>query len=268
MADYFGPTMGDFLGSGKNWPTYPTLDVDGNFVFENDFTKPIGGRSSNTLSTDSELFNSLNFAARLSFLTHLTYAVVNPDSAAQNTYFRGEGLFMEEASPASDVPLFGKPILNYQLAYLNSAHGEDGSAREQGTAASTWLTIPVEKSTISTIKGRYSSSNPLVKYVHLQNKGGIQGKNADYITLGVDLIRGDYDLAITGTWRRETISDSPSTNDYLWQVSIGKRLFGPNGSVVIGYEFSRIGDQPDHTIGIALTFSPNFLERFQIPRGF
>ena len=373
MADFFGPTMDDFLGRGKDWLSYPTLDVDGNFVLENDFSKPIGGRSSNTLSTDSELFNSLNLAPHLSFLTHLTYAVVNPDLAVQNTFFRGEGLFMEEAylqygndlltvqagkfdsdfsvapslAPglygasiasnyqlneligarfayqlgreiygshllsasvfetddtifsqslfsnrgrtrlatggpantigldsftfaytASDVPLFGKPILNYQLAYLNAAHGEDGSAREQGTAASAWLTIPVEKSTISTIKGRYSSINPLVEYVHLENDGGIRGQNGDYLTAGVDLIRGDYDLAVTGTWHRETIAGNPGTNDYMWQVSIGKQLFGPNGSVVIGYEFSRIGGQPDNTVGIALTFSPNFLERFQIPRGF
>src|SRR5580698_5061180 len=64
MADYFGPTMDDFLGRGKDWLSYPTLDVDGNFVFENDFSKPIGGKSSNTLSTDSEIFNSLNLAPR------------------------------------------------------------------------------------------------------------------------------------------------------------------------------------------------------------
>ena len=37
MADFFGPTMDDFLGRGKDWLEYPTLDVDGNFVFENDF---------------------------------------------------------------------------------------------------------------------------------------------------------------------------------------------------------------------------------------
>jgi len=372
MADYFGPTMDDFLGRGKDWLTYPTLDVDGNFLFENDFSKPLGGRSSNTLSTDSELFNSLNFAPRLSFLTHLTYDVVNPDAAVQNTFFRGEGLFLEEgylqygndlltvqagkfdsdfsvapslapglygasiasnyqlnellgmrfayqlgreiygshllsasifkvddtifsqslfsnrgrtrlatggpantpgldsftlAYTASDVPLFGKPILNYQLAYLNAAQGVDGSAHEQGTAASTWLTIPVDKSTISTIKGRYFSINPLVEYVHLQNDGGIRGQNADYITAGVDLIRGDYDLALTGAWHRETISGSESTNDYMGQISVGKQLFGPNGSVVVGYQFSRIGGQPDHTVGIAFTWSPTFLERFQVPRG-
>jgi hypothetical protein len=104
--------------------------------------------------------------------------------------------------------------------------------------------------------------------VHLQNDGGISGQNADYVTAGVDLIRGDYDLAVTGAVHRETISGSNNANDYMWQVSVGKQLFGPNGSVVIGYEFSRIGGQTASTVGIALTFSPTFLERFQIPRGF
>ena len=33
--------------------------------------------------------------------------------------------------------------------------------------------------------------------------------------------------------------------------------------IVIGYQFSRIGGQPDHTVGIALTFSPAMLERYQ-----
>jgi len=53
----------------------------------------------------------------------------------------------------------------------------------------------------------------------------------------------------------------------MGQISVGKQLFGPNGSVVVGYQFSRIGGQPDHTVGIAFTWSPTFLERFQVPRG-
>ncbi len=59
----------------------------------------------------------------------------------------------------------------------------------------------MDGSILSTIKGHYTSINPLVEYVHLNNDGGISGQKADYVTAGesVDYIRGDYDLAVTGT---------------------------------------------------------------------
>ena len=367
------PTLGDFFGRGKDWLDYPTVDMDANFAFENDYTAPRGGPSNNALTTTSELFSALNFAPRLGILTHLTYAPVGSPPPGENIWFKDQGLFMEEvflqytndlltlqfgkfdsdfgvapslapglygnsiaseyqpgellgvraayqlgreiygshylsaslfktddtflsesiftnrgrttssmggpantsglesftlAYTASDVPLFGKPILNYQLAYLNMAPGEDGNAHEQGYAASIWMPIPVEGSTIATIKGRYTSINPLVEYVHLENDGGISGQKADYITAGVDYIRGDYDLAITGTWHRETVSGSPDMNDYMAQISVGKQLFGPNGNISIGYQYARLGGQPVNTVGIAFTWSPRVLERFQVTRGY
>ena len=97
MADFYGPTMADFMGKGKDWLSYPTLDANGNFNFENDFTAPRGGQSNNSLTTTSQLFSLLNFAPRLSLLTHITYGVVDPGAPGENIWFKGEGLFMEEA---------------------------------------------------------------------------------------------------------------------------------------------------------------------------
>ena len=172
-----------------------------------------------------------------------------------------------------DVPIFSKPILQYQLGFISQAPGEGKDARQYGYVAGLAAAIPLNSDAMDTTKSRYNALQPLVEYTHFDNWTGLDGASADYLTLGLQYFQGDWDVNVSTTLRdTRCVPSQTNEDDYLVQATIGYQLYGyqalgGNGQVSVGWSHRKDAGQESNMIGVQLSLGWDMLSRFQVFKG-
>ena len=172
-----------------------------------------------------------------------------------------------------DVPIFDRPILQYSFGFISQgAPDSPDAARQQGYVAGAAITIPLDDSALRTAQSKYKALQPLIEYAHFEDWDGTEGASSDFLTLGLEYFSGDWDLNVSTTFRDVDNSPDDAGNDYLVQATVGYQLygyqaFGGNGQIAAGWSYRRDGGVYSNTIGLQLSLSWDFLNEFQLLKG-
>jgi hypothetical protein len=172
-----------------------------------------------------------------------------------------------------DVPIFGMPILQYELGFISQAPGEGDTGRQYGYVAGAAVTIPFNRDALATASNRYNALQPLVEYARFENWSGVNGATADYLTFGLEYFQGDWDLSVSTTLRNvDGIPSQQNADDYLIQASIGYQLYGyqalgGNGQISVGWSYRKDNGQDSNMVAVQLSLGWDILNRFQLFKG-
>ncbi len=137
------------------------------------------------------------------------------------------------------------PGMLYHLAFLNQAHGVDGTSDETGFAAGVTGTFDL---------GGGASLTPLVELVRFDNFGGTGNKDRRYWTGSLLGEWNKWNLALAFTRRMDDDPANGVVNDYQGQVSLGY-AFESGVTADFGWKRRREGGVHTDTVGFLFTYA-------------
>ncbi len=142
----------------------------------------------------------------------------------------------------------GVPGLRYHLAFIHQGGGADGEKVERGVAVGAEYALQVSDMFAVT---------PILEYVTFDNAGGVDGQDRFYLTGGIALTYGNWNLALASTRKDTATAAGDEIDERQSQVSAGyafKNGFG----VDLGWKTVRNAGIDTRTLGMLLRYAVGF----------
>lgn len=146
------------------------------------------------------------------------------------------------------------PGLSYTLGFHLLRASPAGLTAGTESVDQTGYSAALQYNFTTTLWDAEAKISPLVEWVHLRNPGGNPGI-ANYLTLGVGIEAGPWELWLSGTLRNTVaVPGVPDAHDRLFAISLDRGLTDWLRAG-IGYRYQRINGVNDHILGLRLWVS-------------
>jgi hypothetical protein len=98
---------------------------------------------------------------------------------------------------------------------------------------------------------------PIVEFAYFDNADGVWGQNRYYLTTGLGVGYGDWNLAVSHTGRTTIMSGAPDIDDHLLQVSAGYAL-DDDLALDAGWAWVREDGEDNYLVGVLLAYTFGF----------
>lgn len=164
------------------------------------------------------------------------------DGGAGNTENFSSYALALEGSEIAALPGFG-----YHLAYASRGTGQPGETRETGFAAALSYAAMIDGIDVA----------PLVEWVRFNDRDGTPGTDVTYLTTGIGLTWGKWNLALSRTAREQEAAGGSDSDDNLAQISAGY-AFDNGIGFNIGYRHSKESGRATDTYGFLVDYAVAF----------
>lgn len=157
---------------------------------------------------------------------------------------------------ASSVPVLPGGV-NYRLSYIYNAAGLGDTGHEEGYSVGAVVPIPLAgRSALESASGKYIAINVVGEYAHFNNFGGVGGVDHNYLTGGLEGVKGQWFATATTTTRMIDDPVNGDETDHLFALSGGYN-FNAAMSVQLGYAYQEITGASSHVVGLQFSYDFN-----------
>lgn len=162
------------------------------------------------------------------------------DGGVSNT-----GDFSSTAFSLSGSDVVGQKGLHYHAAFIDQAHGVDGTADERGVALALGHKIVIFAG---------FDVSPLVEYVQFENADGARDRDRDFLTLAARFDWRRWNLSLSYTDRETRFADGTVADDFLFQASVGY-AFDFGLEIDAGWRIAEEGGVGTETLGLLIAYA-------------
>jgi hypothetical protein len=234
---------------GKAWDTTPGVfgtdlaeeyEMAENIVFLGSITHDFGQGGKQTLSAQTFFLDTSGLAESATTRRKKTR---EGDGGPGNT---GDFSSFAVSLDGGDFPDF--PGFSYHAAYVHHANDTDNAESESRFAIGGAYEFKLPSGV---------TVQPLIEYVAFQDADGTADQDRSYVTAALGFTYGDWNAAISGTFKETEAADGTETNEEQLQVSAGYTF--PLGiGLEVAYKRVRNAGVDTDVFGSLLTYGIDF----------
>lgn len=140
------------------------------------------------------------------------------------------------------------PGFRYHAAYAHQTNDTAGASNESRFAVNGTY----EFALIGAV-----TAQPFVEYARIDEADGVAGQDRTYLTAALGFTHGDWNAAISGTFKETQVAGGSATQEEQWQASVGY-MFSIGVGLDVAYKRARSSGVDTDIFGTLLSYALEF----------